>query len=136
MPRVIELEYRRRDIVATPPDFHLCLAVLLDRLRLVESLQGAVVPLVEPPRALDGNPHAIHLVEQDPQRADRPLQHRGKGDVDRELFLQQLAPRLGRLFTALIGQVDVVPAREQVFHVPDALSVAHENQFSRHRSNL
>ena len=33
---------------------------------------------------------------------------------------------------ALLGQIDVVPAGEQVLDVPDALAVAHQNQFSSH----
>ena len=43
---------RRRDVVAAPPDLDLRLAVLRGGLRLVQSLQRAVVPLVQPP-ALD-----------------------------------------------------------------------------------
>ena len=49
MARIVERERRRRNVVAAAPDLHLRLAVLLDRLRLVESLQRAVVALVEPP---------------------------------------------------------------------------------------
>ena len=48
-PAPTPAEQAHNMVVATPPDLHLCLPVLLDGLRLVESLQGAVVPLVEPP---------------------------------------------------------------------------------------
>jgi hypothetical protein len=106
--------------------------VLLHRLSLVEALQGAVVPLVEAPGALDRNPHAIHGIEHDPQRSDRALQHGSEGDVDAELFLQQLAPGLRRFQPAWVRQIDVGPTSEQVLDIPDALAVANENQFSGH----
>src|SRR5262249_27678950 len=51
------LQRRRWNVVAAAPDLHLRLAVLLDGLRLVESLERAVVALVQPPGGLDRNPH-------------------------------------------------------------------------------
>ena len=48
--RVVDRQRRRRDVVAAPPDLDLLLAVLRGGLGLVQSLQRAVVPLVQPPR--------------------------------------------------------------------------------------
>ena len=52
MPRIVRRQRRRRDVVAAAPDLDLRFAVLRRRLRLVQPLQRAVVPLVQPP-ALD-----------------------------------------------------------------------------------
>ena len=125
--RVGFLERRRGDVVAPPPDQHLLVAVLRRGLRLVQALQCPVVPLVEPPRVLHGDPHQVQLVQGDPQGADRPLEDRRERDVEREsLGLEQLAGPL-RLGLPLVGQVDVGPAGEQVFLVPDALAVTQQH---------
>jgi hypothetical protein len=47
--RVVVGERRRRDVVGPAPEHELLVAELLARLRLVLALQGAVVPLVQPP---------------------------------------------------------------------------------------
>src|SRR5712671_5072798 len=132
MPWITRIENGRWNVIAAAPDLDLGLAVLLDCLRLVESLQSAVVTLVEAPGGLDGNPHPVHLVENQPERADGALEDRRKRDIDRELFLQQLAAGLCSLPAALVRQVNVVPAGEQVLHVPDALAVTNQNQFPGH----
>src|SRR5580704_18042911 len=132
MARVIDTQRRRRDVVTAPPDLYLRLPVLRHRLRLAETLQRSVVALVEPPGALHRNPHAVHLVEHDPQRADSALQNRGEGEVDRELLPQQLARGLHSFAAAAGLQVDVGPAGEQVVDVPGALAVAYQDQFALH----
>ncbi len=128
--RVIRGQRRRRDVVAATPDLHLLGTVPGDRLRLVESLQRAVVALVEAPAALHRQPHHVELVERDPQRADRTLQHRREREVERDALGLEQSPGLFRLLEALRGQVHVDPAREQVLEVPDALAVAQQYQFA------
>ena len=66
---------RRGNIVTAPPNLHLVGAVLFDGFGFVESLQVAVMPLVQPPRMIHRNPHQIHRVKGDPQRADGALEH-------------------------------------------------------------
>src|SRR6185436_18304052 len=90
MTRILERERGRRNVVAAAPDLHLRLAVLLHGLRLVEPLQRPVVAFVETPGALDGEPHAIHAVEDDPERADGALQYRGEGEIDAQLLRHEL----------------------------------------------
>ena len=58
------------------------LAVLLGGPSLVESLQLAVVPFVQPPGPVRRHPHPVHLVHHDPQRADSALERGGEGEVD------------------------------------------------------
>jgi hypothetical protein len=60
--------------------------VLLDGLRLIQPLQGTIVAFIETPAALDRSPHAVGRVQNQPQRADRALQHRRKGDLRVEIF--------------------------------------------------
>jgi len=109
--------------------------MLRDRLRLVESLQSAVVALVQAPATFDRGPHAIGGIENKPQRADCALQYRRKGNVRFELFGLQLAPCLNRLQASLIAQIDVVPACKKILDVPSTLAVANQDQFSGHFSS-
>src|SRR5213078_4488359 len=69
-----DFERGRLNVIAAPPDLDLLLAELLGRLGLVESLERAVMPFVEPPGARDRNPHQVHLIERDPERADGALE--------------------------------------------------------------
>lgn len=67
----------RPNVVTASPEFDLFLAELEGCLGFVESLQGAIVPFIQPPVSLDGNPHAIHFVEDEPPETECPGQHRG-----------------------------------------------------------
>src|SRR5512133_1004204 len=88
--------------------------------------------LVETPRAVDRDPHQVHLVEHRPEGPDGALEDRRVGYVEGvALLLQDLAAFLGFLAT-LLGEIDVRPAGEAVLLVPRAFAVADENEF-RHR---
>jgi hypothetical protein len=52
------------------------------------------VALVQAPRALDRNPHQVHFVEDDPERADGALQDRSERDVEGELLAEEFLARL------------------------------------------
>jgi hypothetical protein len=91
------------------------------------------VPLVQPPAVDDRQPHLVEPVERDPERANRALQHRRVGEVEGvATVLEQLAGGAG-FFAAAFGQIDVGPAGEAVFLVPDALAVAEQYE-CRHGS--
>jgi hypothetical protein len=61
----------------------------------VEALKRTVGAFIEVPIANDGNPHQVHLVEDDPERADGALEDGCVGEVEFEaLGLEQL-PCLG-----------------------------------------
>ena len=125
--RIVDGQGWRRDVVAAAPDFDLGVAVLGRRLRLVQALERAVVSLVQPPRLVHRDPHQIHVVERDPQRANRALQDRRVGEVEGvAAFLEQPAG-LVRLFAPALGQIDVDPAGESVFLVPRAFAMTEEN---------
>ena len=132
MPLVSGIERWRGNVVAPAPDFHLRLPVLRGRLSLVEALQCAVVTLVETPRAPDRNPHQVHFVQDQPQRADRPLQQRRIGNVEAVAERFQLASRLPGLALPLVGQVHIGPARKPVVEIPCALPVPAEDQLACH----
>ena len=78
---------------------------------------------VKAPVSLNRNPHQVHFIQLDPERAYRPLQYRGKGYVETESLLFHQPARLCGLLYPLIGKVDVGPAGKEVFLVPDTLSV-------------
>src|SRR6185312_12830403 len=119
---------RRRDVVAAPPFVHLLVAPFLACVVLVEPDEIAVVALVERLVADHRDFRLPHLVENKVERALRALERRGVGDVERDAL--GLEPFAGgtRFLDALVGEVDVAPAGEQVFLVPLALAVANENE--------
>jgi hypothetical protein len=120
--------YRRsRDVVTAAPDLHLRLAVLLHGLRLVEPLQRAVVALVQAPASFHRQPHEIQFVQHAPHRADGALEHGREHDVGLDARLLDLGARGFRLDAPELRQVDVVPAREQIFDVPYTLAVTNQD---------
>jgi hypothetical protein len=100
------------DGVAAPPDLNLGRAVTLDGLGLVQALQGAVMALIQAPAALDRQPEQIHLLEQQPLRADRALEHRGEYHVRYQALAPDFLPGAFCLIAAQCREVDVGPARE------------------------
>ncbi len=72
-------------------------------------------------------PHPIHLVERQPERADGPFQDRGVGNIEIEAGRSQGAPGLARFDDALFGQVDIDPAGKAVFLIPGGFAVAQQN---------
>ena len=100
----------------------------LERLLLVLALERAVVALVEPPRPAHRDPVPVGRVEGEVRGVDRAPLHGGVHDVGEQPGLtHQLAAALG-LGAALLGQVDVDPAGEEVLGVPVALAVAEQDQ--------
>src|SRR5664280_2004083 len=126
---VLRVEGRRRDRVAAPPLEELLVAVLLRRLLLVEALERAVVPLVQAPRALDGNPELVELLEDDLRREDRARQERGVETVEAESLCLEQSSGGVRLLDAFRREADVHPSGEAVLEVPRALAVADEDEF-------
>ena len=79
--RISRIQRWRRRVVAAPPGQHLGFAILPGHVGLVESLQGAVMPLVEPPAVHHRQPSAVHLVEHMPQGAGGALEHAGVSHI-------------------------------------------------------
>ena len=128
MPRVVVRERRRRDVVAAPPDLRLRLAVLRGGLRLVQALQRAVVALVQPPVACPSESRAGRV-----RRArSSTCGSRASGPTCRRCR-RRSPPRAaaGRPRRAssrpLLAQIDVGPAGEPVFLVPDAFAVTEQD---------
>src|SRR5208282_1365231 len=96
---------------------------------LVESLQGAVMAFVEAPVVVDRNPHQVHLVEHQPERADGALEDGGERAIKLESCRVQNAAGLSRLALTLGGQIDIGPACEPVLLVPGRFAVANQYEF-------
>ena len=124
---VVDGQRRRRNVVAAAPDLGLRLAVLRGGLRLVQPLQRAVVPLVQPPALGHRNPEQVERVERDPERLDRALQHRRVRDVEDVAAVAQQAAGLARFVAAARRSDRRRPAGEAVFLVPGALAVAEQD---------
>ena len=130
--RIGRFERGRRRVVAAAPHEDLLLAVLRGRLGLVQTLQPAVVTFVQAPVVAHGQPHHVHLVEGDPERADRALQHRDVREVESVTERLQEPAGLARFLAAEVGQVDVGPAGEAVLLVPGAFPVPDQHDLVRH----
>ncbi len=105
------------------------LAVLFRRLRLVQSLQRPVMPLVKPPGFEYGQPFTIHFFQDMVERVNRAFQVGRVTDIEVESAVQkQLAALIG-FQSALFGQFDIVPAGKQIETVPFAFAVADQNEF-------
>ena len=125
---VVGVDGRRRHVVRATPLHELLLAELLEDLLLVLALQRAVVALVETPAALDRDPVAVGGVEREVRGGDGPPLHRRVHDVRQDRRLLELLAGADRLGPALLRQVDVDPAGEEVLRVPVALAVPDEHQ--------
>lgn len=64
----------RRNVKRASPDLDLSFSVLGRSLRLVQPRQAAVVALIQAPGPVDGQPHLVDAVQDEPQGADGPLQ--------------------------------------------------------------
>mmetsp|Transcript_59265 Transcript_59265/g.183716 ORF Transcript_59265/g.183716 Transcript_59265/m.183716 type:complete len:558 (-) Transcript_59265:419-2092(-) len=127
MPRVRRRDGGRRDVETPPPDLHHLVAVLCGGLRLVEPLEPAVVPLVQPPGVDDGHGEVLRLHERSPCGADGAPEHGGEDDVEAEAGRLEHLACLQGLQLPRLAQVDVRPAREDVLHVPVALPMTEED---------
>ncbi|GAP59238.1 hypothetical protein AHiyo1_24920 [Arthrobacter sp. Hiyo1] len=125
-------ERGRRGVVAAAPFHELLFTELSEGLGLVLALQGAVVALVEAPVTLDRDPAAIGLVQGDVRGVDGPLEQGRVQDVRENVVLDQKLSAAGCFLAALVVQVDVHPAGEQVLGVPVAVAVAQQNQLVSH----
>src|SRR5256885_9357251 len=76
MPLVRQSQLRRAHVVAAAPHLDLVLAVLDGGLLLVETLQRAVVALVQPPAPLDRNPRHLHRGQRELRGLDGAKQQR------------------------------------------------------------
>lgn len=84
---IVELDFRRRHIVTSSPESYLLNSVLFSSLSLVESLELAVVSLVETPGLDVGDPELIHLLGDCVEGHDCTCQHGGVGHVKFEVML-------------------------------------------------
>ncbi len=63
IPFIVRFQCRRQHVKGPAPDLHLFLSVLCRGLGFVESLQGAVVPLIELPGLVHRKPAPVHLIQ-------------------------------------------------------------------------
>lgn len=75
------LHRRRAGVVTVPPRLDDVVPQLLRRVHLPEAGEGAVGPLVEAPRLVDGEVARVEGVEDGPDRLDGALEEGGVDDV-------------------------------------------------------
>ena len=91
---------------------------------------------IEPPRTTNRNPEPVHAVEGKVCGADRPDLHRGMDHGGPYTGSCHGGPGGTGLGLALIGEVGVVPASEEIFEVPGALTMAQQDEGGSHGSSL
>ncbi len=128
----VVVQGRRRGVVGTAPLHELLFAVLGQGLGLVLALQRTIVAFVQAPVALDRDPAAVSLVQGDIGGVDGALQQGGVKDVRENIVLNQEFPAASCFRAALVVEVYVHPAGEQVLGVPFAVAVAQQNQLVSH----
>src|SRR5207247_1481160 len=69
-----------------------------------------------------------HLLQDEVEGTLRTLERRGVADVEADALRLELAAGVARFLHAVLGEVDVLPAGEQVGQVPFALAVAHQHK--------
>ena len=121
----------RRAVVRSPPPHHSLHAHLLCELALVAPGERSRVLLVERGALVHGHPGLVERREHQTRGADRAAQRGCVHDIEKNALRAQQLSRLARLDDALLGQVDIHPAREQVGQIPFALPVAQDHQPSR-----
>ena len=105
---------------------HLFVAVLFGRLAFVQSLERAVVLLVEPPALLHRDPVLTELVQHRVKGLHGPFQIGYIGFPEPVSLSPQQFAGFGGLGLAALAQIDIGPSRKPVFAVPDALAVAEQ----------
>src|SRR5215467_2899475 len=119
---------RRRDVVGPAPHHELLVAELLPCLRLVLTLQRAVVALVQPPRPGHRQPEQASLLQRQIGRLDGAGQHRRVHDLRGEPVVAEQLAAGDRLPGTGAGEPDVHPAGEQALRVPLAFAVPEQHQ--------
>ena len=76
MPIIIDVESRWRDIVASPPNIDLVVAILLGSLSFVEALERTVMPFIKPPMLMVFNPVQVKLISDIVPSLDGSLENR------------------------------------------------------------
>lgn len=87
MSLVVKLERGRRNVVTAAPLKHLLFSVLLGRLSLVQTLEGAVVTLVQSPGLVMGDPKRVHLSHDGVVGLDGAGEDRGMSLIELEAVL-------------------------------------------------
>gem|GEM_PF-7061317 len=119
----------RWHIIASAPDQHLFIAVFLGSFGLVQALQRAIMPFVQPPVVMNRSMHQIHLIQSEPEGADGTFEGGGVGFVKAEACRFQSASGLAGLHNPLFGKINVGPAGKEVCFVPQAFAVAYQYYF-------
>eukprot|EP00966_Prymnesium_polylepis_P053662 1240571-Prymnesium_polylepis.1 len=120
----------RRRLGAEEPLVDGRLAVRRDRLVHRQPSQRAEAPPVEPPEPRNGNVRQVELLQDDPRRAYRALEHRRVCHVERVPHLLQHLRGLRRLLYALGAQVRICPPGETALGLPVGAAVLNQRELA------
>ena len=122
-------EWGWRNVVTAAPDEDLIVTELGCGFRFIETLEGAVMALVEAPIFFHWDPELIEFRENAPERIESAFKNGNVGNIETEtFFFEEFAGGLG-FGAAFVAEFDVVPTSEAVFFFPGAFAVADEDKF-------
>mmetsp|Transcript_5567 Transcript_5567/g.12236 ORF Transcript_5567/g.12236 Transcript_5567/m.12236 type:complete len:215 (-) Transcript_5567:90-734(-) len=127
VPLVRDLDLRGWDVEAPTPDLHLRIAVFGSCVGLIQTLQPTVVALVQAPCVHNRHRKILGLRAHRPGSLNRAPKNRSEDDVEFEALLFEAKASICRLPLAVLAQVDIGPTGKDIRHVPEALSMADEN---------
>ena len=127
---------RRGNVVGATPEMGLLVAVPFGRRLLVETLQRAVVTLVQPPVTPHRQPRLAERGQRQVGRLHGPGQQRRVARVEPQAGGGERGPGSRCLPIALRRERDVVPAGEEVLLVPGALAVAEQYERAGHGGDV
>src|SRR5450631_1764894 len=78
----------------------------------------------------DGKAGLADLDQRQIERVLRALEHRGKGDIERQPLRLQLAAGVFGLGDPLIREIGILPAGKEVLQIPFALAMTHKYEKS------
>src|SRR5215831_9921055 len=81
---------------------------------------------IHAPRFVNRDPQPVHFVQGEPECANRTLQNGRVSHVEQITVTEHLPACGSRFFDALWTEINIRPAREAVFFVPDTFSVAQQ----------
>eukprot|EP00966_Prymnesium_polylepis_P310644 7177376-Prymnesium_polylepis.2 len=101
-------------VILAPPRHHLLKAMLLGELVLVLARQRARMLLIEPHVLAHGDPALVERREHQHRRSNSAAQQRGVHLVDQKPLCCKQPPRLAGLLNALVREIHIHPAGEDV----------------------
>lgn len=127
MSFVISAKLWRWDVIRSSPLQYLRFTVFGGGFGLVESLKSTIVPLVQSPVLVVGNPGQIELVGDCVVCLDGSLENGAIANIEMETLFSEEGSSFNGLADSVFGERNIMPSSESVLAIPGRLSVSDED---------